>query len=180
MPASKIKYADGASANTHVLAPVFVVYQPFVPKNVIFIIFKFNILYIIVFKARVSMSNKIIVSPKAPKPIGPYSQAVETGGFIFTSGIIPMDPVTGEIAGGDVKTQTETVLKNIENILAADKLELKHIVKTTVYMTDLTYFAEMNEAYAAFFKENPPARTTMQVAAMPKGALIQIEAVARK
>jgi len=126
------------------------------------------------------MSNKIIQAEKAPKPIGPYSQAVETGGLVFTSGIIPLDPVTGEIFGGDVKTQTEVVLKNIENILAAAKLEMKHIVKTTVYMTDLTYFADMNEAYGAFFKENPPARTTVQVAGLPKGALIEIEAVAQK
>ncbi|MDR0291543.1 MAG: RidA family protein [Elusimicrobium sp.] len=126
------------------------------------------------------MSNKIILSPKAPKPIGPYSQAVEAGGFIFTSGTIPLDPVTGEIIGGDVKTQTEVVLKNIEAVLASAKLELKHVVKTTVYMTDLTYFAEMNEAYAAFFKENPPARTAVQVSGLPKGALIEIEAVAKK
>ena len=91
-----------------------------------------------------------------------------------------MDPVTGEIIGGDVKTQTEVVLKNIENVLAAAKLEMKHVVKTTVFMTDLTYFAEMNEAYGTFFKENPPARTTVQVVALPKGALIEIEVVAQK
>jgi len=126
------------------------------------------------------MSNKIILAPNAPKPIGPYSQAVEAGGFVFTSGTIPLDPVTGEIIGGDVKTQTEVVLKNLQSVLAARKMELKHVVKTTVYMTDLTYCAEMNEAYAAFFKENPPARTAVQVAGLPKGALIEIEAIARK
>ena len=126
------------------------------------------------------MSNKIISSAEAPKAIGPYSQAVEAGGFVFISGSIPLDPVTGEIIGGDVKTQTTVVLKNIERILAAAKLEMKHIVKTTVFMTDLTYFAEMNEAYGAFFKENPPARTTVQVSGLPKGALIEIEAVAKK
>lgn len=124
--------------------------------------------------------KKIINSAHAPKAIGPYSQAVEDGGFIFTSGVLPVDPVTGEIYGGDIKVQTELVLKNLENILKAAGAQMKHIVKTTVYMTDLTSFAEMNLAYAAFFKENPPARTTVQVAALPKGSSIEIEAIVRK
>ncbi|MBR3603548.1 MAG: RidA family protein [Elusimicrobiaceae bacterium] len=124
--------------------------------------------------------KKIINSPQAPKAIGPYSQAVEDGGFIFTSGVLPVDPVTGEIGGGDVKVQTELVLKNLENVLKAAGAQLKHVVKTTVFMTDLTAFAEMNNVYASFFKENPPARTTVQVAALPKGSSIEIEAIARK
>ena len=124
--------------------------------------------------------KKIINSPQAPKAIGPYSQAVEADGFVFTSGILPVDPVTGEIFGGDMKGQTELVLKNMENILKAAGLQPKHIVKTTVYVTDLTFFAEMNAAYEAFFKENPPARTTIQVAALPKGAYVQIEAIGHK
>ena len=124
--------------------------------------------------------KKVISSPQAPKAIGPYSQAIEIDGFIFTSGVLPVDPVTGEIFGGDMKSQTELVLKNLENIVKAAGAQLKHIVKTTVYVTDLTAFAEMNTAYAAFFKENPPARTTVQVAALPKGAYVQIEAVAHK
>ncbi|MBR2865832.1 MAG: RidA family protein [Elusimicrobiaceae bacterium] len=124
--------------------------------------------------------KKIINSTQAPKAIGPYSQAVEDGGFIFTSGVLPVDPVTGEIFGGDIKVQTELVLKNMENILKAAGAQMKHVVKTTVYMTDLTGFAEMNLVYSSFFKENPPARTTIQVAALPKGSSIEIEAIVRK
>ena len=124
--------------------------------------------------------KKIINSTQAPKAIGPYSQAVEDGGFIFTSGVLPVDPGTGEIFGGDIKVQTELVLKNMENILKAAGAQMKHVVKTTVYMTDLTGFAEMNLVYSSFFKENPPARTTIQVAALPKGSSIEIEAIVRK
>lgn len=124
--------------------------------------------------------KKIINAPQAPKAIGPYSQATEVDGFIFTSGILPVDPVTGEVFGGDVKSQTELVLKNMENIIKAAGAQLKHVVKTTVYLTDLTAFAEMNVAYEAFFKENPPARTTVQVAALPKGSNVQIEAIVHK
>lgn len=124
--------------------------------------------------------KKIIDAPQAPKAIGPYSQAVEASGFVFTCGVLPADPVTGEILGGDVKTQTELVLKNLENILKAAGVQPKHVVKTTVYLTDLTTFADMNAAYEAFFKDNPPARTTVQVSALPKGSSIQIEAIAHK
>ena len=124
--------------------------------------------------------KKIINAPQAPKAIGPYSQAVEADGFIFTSGILPADPVTGEILGGDVKTQTELVLKNLESVLKAAGVQPKHVLKTTVYLTDLTTFAEMNAAYEAFFKENPPARSTVHVTALPKGSWVQIEAVAHK
>ena len=124
--------------------------------------------------------KKIINSPQAPKAIGPYSQAIDTGSFIFTSGILPVDPVTGEIYGGDVKSQTELVLKNMENILKAAGAQMKHIVKTTVYITDLTDFADMNTAYEAFFKDNPPARTTIQVSGLPKGSHVQIEAIVHK
>ncbi len=124
--------------------------------------------------------KKIINAPQAPKAIGPYSQAIEAGGFIFTSGVLPADPVTGEILGGDMKSQTELVLKNLENIIKAAGAQLKHVVKTTVYITDLTAFAEMNEMYESFFKENPPARTTVQVAALPKGSYVQIEAIVHK
>ena len=124
--------------------------------------------------------KKIINSPQAAKPIGPYSQAVEEGGFIFTCGVLPVDPVTGEVFGGDVKTQTELVLKNMESIIKASGAQLKDVVKTTVYMTDLTAFADMNQAYETFFKTNLPARTTVQVAALPKGSSVSIEAIVRK
>ncbi len=126
------------------------------------------------------MTKKIINSAQAPKAIGPYSQAVEDGGFIFTSSVLPIDPVTGEVFTGDVQMQTEIILHNLENILKEAGCTLKNVVKTTVFMTDLTKFAEMNATYETFFKENPPARTTVQVVALPKGGVVQIEAIARK
>jgi len=124
--------------------------------------------------------KKIINASSAPKAIGCYSQATEDGGFIFTSGLLPIDPVTGEIFTGDVRVQTEIILKNLENILKEAGCALKQVVKTTVFMTDLTQFAEMNDTYSSFFKENPPARTTLQVIALPKGSAVQIEAIAKK
>ena len=126
------------------------------------------------------MTKKIINSSRAPKAIGPYSQAVEDGGFIFTSSVLPIDPVTGEVFTGDVQMQTEIILHNLENILKEAGCTLKNVVKTTVFMTDLTKFAEMNATYETFFKDNPPARTTVQVAALPKGGVVQIEAIAKK
>ena len=124
--------------------------------------------------------KKILNSLQAPRAIGPYSQAVEDGGFIFTSSLLPMDPVTGEIYTGDVQVQTELILKNLENILKEANCSLKHVLKTTVYMTDLTKFAEMNAMYETFFKDNPPARSTVQVSALPKGSVVAIEAIAKK
>ena len=124
--------------------------------------------------------KKIISSPHAPRAIGPYSQAVESGGFVFTSTVLPIDPVTGEIYNGDVHVQTEIILRNLENILKEAGCSLKDVVKTTVYMTDLTRFAEMNAAYEVFFKEDPPARATVQVAAIPKGSVVSIDAIAKK
>ena len=124
--------------------------------------------------------KKIINCASAPKAIGPYSQAVESGGFVFTSGMLPIDPVTGEIYNGDVRVQTELILKNLETILKEAGCALKNVVKTTVYMTDLTQFAEMNDVYGSFFKENPPARATLQVVGLPKGSAILIEAIAKK
>ena len=126
------------------------------------------------------MTKKIISSAQAPKAIGPYSQAVEDGGFIFTSSVLPIDPVTGEVFTGDVQMQTEIILHNLENILKEAGCTLKNVVKTTVFMTDLTKFAEMNATYETFFTENPPARTTVQVSALPKGGVVQIEAIAKK
>ena len=124
--------------------------------------------------------KKVINSNNAPKAIGPYSQAIEDGGFIFTSGVLPIDPVTSEIYNGDVRVQTELILKNLENILKEAGLGLKDIVKTTVFMTDLTQFAEMNDVYGSFFQNNPPARTTVQVVGLPKGSAVEIEAIAKK
>ena len=124
--------------------------------------------------------KKVINSSNAPKAIGPYSQAIEEGGFVYTSGVLPIDPVTSEIYNGDVRVQTEIILKNLENILKEAGCTLKNVVKTTVFMTDLTQFAEMNAVDGTFFKENPPARTTVQVVGLPKGSSIEIEAIAKK
>lgn len=126
------------------------------------------------------MGKRIITTPAAPKAIGPYSQAVRNGSWAFVSGCLPADPVTGELTGGDIRTQTRRVLENMGEVLKACKMDFKHVLKTTVFVTNLADFADMNEVYAEFFKENPPARSTVQVAALPKGALVEIEAVARK
>jgi len=126
------------------------------------------------------MGKKTVSTPNAPKAIGPYSQAVRNGSWAFISGCLPVDPVTGELAGGDARTQTQRALENMSQILKACKMDFKHVLKTTVFVTDLSCFADMNEVYASFFAENPPARSTVQVSALPKGALVEIEAVARK
>ncbi len=126
------------------------------------------------------MGKRIITTPAAPKAIGPYSQAVRNGSWAFISGCLPADPVTGELTGGDIRTQTRRVLENMAEVLKACKMEFRHVLKTTVFVTNLADFADMNEVYAEFFKENPPARSTVQVSALPKGALVEIEAVARK
>lgn len=126
------------------------------------------------------MGKRIITTPAAPKAIGPYSQAVRNGSWAFISGCLPADPVTGELTGGDIRTQTRRVLENMCEVLKACKMDFRHVLKTTVFVTNLADFADMNEVYAEFFKENPPARSTVQVAALPKGALVEIEAVARK
>ncbi|OGS12456.1 MAG: reactive intermediate/imine deaminase [Elusimicrobia bacterium RIFOXYA2_FULL_58_8] len=124
--------------------------------------------------------KKIISTGNAPAAIGPYSQAVEAGGLIFISGQLPINPATGAMAAPEIKAQTEAILKNIEGILKQEGLELGNIVKTTVFMADLGQFAQMNEVYSKFFPANPPARATIEVKALPKAALIEIEAVATR
>ncbi|MDR0646291.1 MAG: RidA family protein [Elusimicrobiota bacterium] len=126
------------------------------------------------------MGKKIIETNSAPKAIGPYSQAVRNGSWAFISGCLPSDPITGALVGGDIRTQTRRVLENMKEVLKACKMDFKNVLKTTVFVTNLADFADMNEIYGEFFKENPPARSTVQVAALPKGALVEIEAVARK
>ena len=122
----------------------------------------------------------IISTPGAPAAIGPYSQAVEAGGFIFISGQLPVDPATGEMEAADTALQTSAVIRNIEAILKSRGLTLDNVVKTTVFMTDLGEFRKMNEVYARFFAKDPPARATIEVKALPKAALVEIEAVAVK
>lgn len=122
--------------------------------------------------------KKIISTDKAPKAIGPYSQAVEANGFLFISGQLPLTP-DGKM-GSSVAEQTKLVLNNIKAILDSEGMSLDNVVKTTVFMTDLSKFSEMNEVYQQFFSSNPPARATVEVKALPKGAMVEIEAIAVK
>ena len=124
--------------------------------------------------------TRTISTKNAPSAIGPYSQAVEAGGLIFISGQLPIDPATGNMAPAEIKAQTEAVIRNLEGILKSEGLGLEHIVKTTVFMADLGQFALMNEVYGNFFAANPPARATVEVKALPKAALVEIEAVAAR
>lgn len=126
------------------------------------------------------MKKKIITTDSAPKAIGPYSQGVESQGFIFLSGQLPIDPATGKIVPGDIKAQTEMVLKNLAAVLNGCWLNYNNVVKTTVYMTDIGEFDKMNGVYEKFFKDRHPARATVGVAALPKGAKLEIEAIAAK
>jgi 2-iminobutanoate/2-iminopropanoate deaminase len=128
------------------------------------------------------MPHAIVASPAAPKAIGPYSQAVlvEKGGArtLYCSGQIPLDPATGELVGGDIAAQAERVLQNVEAVLAAAGMDFADVVKTTVFLADLADFARMNEVYGRRFPSAPPARSTVQVAALPRGARVEIEVVA--
>jgi 2-iminobutanoate/2-iminopropanoate deaminase len=120
----------------------------------------------------------IVLTDRGPKPIGPYSQAVRSNGFIFVSGQVALDPKTGEFVGTDVRQQTERVLENLKAIVEAAGVHLNHVVKTTVYLKDMNDFAAMNEVYARYFTLSPPARSTVQAARLPKDALVEIDAVA--
>ncbi|MGC8866884.1 MAG: Rid family detoxifying hydrolase [Elusimicrobiales bacterium] len=122
--------------------------------------------------------KKVVCVESAPKAIGPYSQAIETESFVFVSAQLPLDK-SAQIPQTIAK-QTEVAIKNIKNILEGVGLNLDAVVKTTVFMTDLSKFSEMNDIYSKFFSSNPPARTTVEVKALPKGAMIEIEAIAVK
>ena len=122
--------------------------------------------------------REVIVSAGAPAAIGPYSQAIRAGGLVFVSGQIPIDPVTGQVVEGGIGVQTERVLDSLRAILEASGSGLERVVKTTVFLVDLGNFTEVNGVYARFFPKAPPARATLQVAALPRGVGIEIEAVA--
>jgi 2-iminobutanoate/2-iminopropanoate deaminase len=122
--------------------------------------------------------KEIISTSEAPGAIGPYSQAVRSGSFLFCSGQIPLDPKSGELIQGDIAAQTQRVLNNIAGVLRAEGLTFDHVVKTTIFLTNLGDFQTVNEIYASFFKQDPPARSTVQVAALPKGANVEIEVIA--
>ena len=124
--------------------------------------------------------KKVISTPKAPAAIGPYSQAIQVGNLIYTSGQIPIDPATGQFVEGGIKEQTRQSLSNIQAILQEAGLTMASVVKTTVFMADMADFAEMNSVYAEFFTEPYPARSAVAVKTLPKNALVEIEVVAEK
>ena len=124
--------------------------------------------------------KKVISTANAPQAIGPYSQAIEAGGFIFVSGQIPLIPATGELVEGSVEVQTARVLENLKAILEAAGSSLENVVKTTVYITNMDDFAKVNGIYGQYFQENPPARVCVEVSKLPKGALVEIDVIAAR
>jgi 2-iminobutanoate/2-iminopropanoate deaminase len=124
------------------------------------------------------MKKQVIKTEKAPKAIGPYSQAIQAGNFLFLSGQIPLDPKTGELVKGDIQQQTQQVLENIKGVLESQKLRMENVVKMTIFLKDIGNFNQVNEVYATYFPSSPPARSTVEVAKLPKDADIEIEAVA--
>jgi 2-iminobutanoate/2-iminopropanoate deaminase len=122
--------------------------------------------------------KEVVFTPRGPKPIGPYSQAIKANGFLFVSGQVALDPQSAEMVGTEVRQQTERVLENLKAILEASGVSFKHVVKTTVYLKDMNDFPAMNEIYARYFSATPPARSTVQAARLPKDALVEIDVVA--
>ena len=122
--------------------------------------------------------KKIFATTNAPGAIGPYSQAVQAGNVVFVSGQLPIDPATGNFAGDDIKSQTRQSLTNIKNILASEGIEMSQILRTGVFLKDMNMFADMNAVYGEFFEGEYPARADVEVARLPKDALVEIEAVA--
>ncbi len=120
-----------------------------------------------------------IETSAAPAPIGPYNQAILAGGFVFCSGQIPLDPATGELVAGDAGAQTRQVMRNLEAVLGAASATFANVVKTTIFLLDMNDFAGVNAVYGEYFTETPPARSTVAVAALPRGARVEIEAVAQ-
>jgi 2-iminobutanoate/2-iminopropanoate deaminase len=124
------------------------------------------------------MNRVIVTTNRAPQAVGPYSQAVWAGDLLFCAGQIPLDPATGQIVTGDIATQTTRVLENIKGLLESQGLGMGNVVKSTVFLQDMNAFGAMNEVYARYFPSNPPARSTIQVARLPKDALVEIEVIA--
>ena len=124
------------------------------------------------------MAKEVVSTAKAPAAIGPYSQAIRVGNLLFVSGQIPLDPTTGKIAAGDIRAQTRQVLTNLSAIVEAAGSSLARVAKTTVYLRDLSEFAAMNEVYAEFFGNQPPARSTVQVARLPRDAAVEMDLIA--
>jgi len=123
---------------------------------------------------------EFVRTDKAPKAVGPYSQAVVSGNFVFVSGQIPLDPETGKMVEGDIEEKTKRVLENVSAVLESVGLSLKNVVKVTVFITDLSNFEKVNKVYSKFFGDHKPARSFVEVSALPKGAEIEIEVIAEK
>lgn len=123
-------------------------------------------------------AKKIISTDTAPKAVGPYSQAIEAGGFLFVSGQLPLHPQSGEIVGNDIATQTRQSIENIRAVLAVAGVSLADVVKTTVFLQNMGDFSRMNEVYQQYFGDSAPARSTVEVAKLPKNALVEIESIA--
>jgi len=126
------------------------------------------------------MEKKIIRTDNAPAPIGPYSQAVQFGNLLFISGQVPIDPNTGNVVEGDIKTETTQVMKNLEAILHNAGMDFTNIIKTSIFLMDMGQFAQVNEVYGSYFGEMPPARETVQVSGLPKGVKVEISMIAGK
>ncbi len=124
------------------------------------------------------MPKEVIRTDGAPMPIGPYSQAIRVSGMLYLSGQVALDPATGQFLGGDIKAQTRRALQNLSAVLEAAGSSPDRVVKTTVFLKDMNDFGPMNEEYASFFRESPPARSTVAVAKLPRDALVEIEAIA--
>ena len=124
------------------------------------------------------MEKQVVNTDQAPAAIGPYSQALKVGEMVFVSGQIPIDPATGDIVQGDIKAQTRQVLTNLNAVLAAAGSSLERTVKTTVYITNMDEFSQVNEVYSEFFKDQPPARACVEVSRLPKGVTVEIDAIA--
>jgi len=124
------------------------------------------------------MEKKIVFSDKAPAAIGPYSQAIKSGNMLFTSGQIPLDPHSGEVVQGGIRAQTKQALENLKEVLITGGADLGNVVKTTCFLDDMNDFAQFNEVYAEYFKDNPPGRSCVAVDRLPKDVLVEIEAIA--
>ncbi|MFC1693947.1 RidA family protein [Candidatus Latescibacterota bacterium] len=125
------------------------------------------------------MEKKEIRTDQAPSPVGPYSQAVQSGGFIFCSGQVALEPDTGKLMDTDIESETKRVMENLKAVLEAAGSSLDHVVKTSIFLRDINDFGRVNSVYASYFKDIPPARSTIQAAALPKGAGVEIECIAQ-
>jgi 2-iminobutanoate/2-iminopropanoate deaminase len=124
------------------------------------------------------MGKRVIQTEKAPKAMGPYSQAIQAGNLIFISGQIPLDPATGELVKGDIRQQTQQVLENIKGILESQEIKMEDVVKATIFLKDMGNFNQVNEVYATYFSSFPPARSTVEVTRLPRDVEIEIETIA--